>query len=89
MNHCRISQLKHLSNKTGYPLSLDFFHFVNRQQRCSARFDLRVWSDVLKNIGDSKTFLFLTKAIARTIALPKTASLYFEDIIDSTLVSQD
>ena len=56
VNHCRISQLKHMYDKTGCPLSLGFFHFVNRQQRCSARFDLHVWSDVLKNIGDSKIF---------------------------------
>ena len=41
-------------------LSLDVFHLVNRQQRCSARFDLHVLSNVLKNIGDSKTF-FLSK----------------------------
>ena len=30
------------------------------QQRFSARFDLHVWTHVLKNIGDSKTF-FLGK----------------------------
>ena len=39
VSHSRISRLKHMSDKTGYPLSLDFFHFVNRLQRCSARFD--------------------------------------------------
>ena len=36
VNHSRVSQLEHMSDKTGYPLSLDYFHFVNRQQRCSA-----------------------------------------------------
>ena len=75
VNHCRISQLKHMSDKTGYHLSLDLFHFV------SARFDLHVWNNVLTNIGDSKTF-FLTKAIARKIALSKSTrflppSLFF------------
>ena len=33
VNQSRISQLEYISNKTGYPLTLDFFHFVNRQQR--------------------------------------------------------
>ena len=56
VNHSRISQLQYITDKTGYLLTLDFFHFVNRQQRCSVRFDLHVWTDVLKNIGDSKTF---------------------------------
>ena len=61
VNQNRIwSLLEYMSNKTGYPWSLDFFHFVNRQQRCNARFDLHVWSNVLKNIGDSKNF-FLSK----------------------------
>ena len=56
VNHIRISPLEYMTDKTGYLLTLDFFHFVNRQQRCSTRFDLHVWSDVLKHIGDSKTF---------------------------------
>ena len=53
VNQSRISQLEYMSNKTGYPLTLDFFHFVNRQQRSSSRFDLHVWSNVSKNIGES------------------------------------
>ena len=40
VNRSRICQLKYMSDKTGYPLTLDFFHFVNRQQRCSAQIDL-------------------------------------------------
>ena len=39
---------------------MDFFYFVNRQQRCGALFDLHVWSNVL--IGNGKTF-FLTKIL--------------------------
>ena len=32
VNQNRIwSQLEYMSSKTGYPWSLDFFHFVNRQ----------------------------------------------------------
>ena len=31
-------------------------HFCNSQKRCSARFDLHVSNNVLKNIGDSNTF---------------------------------
>ena len=54
---------------------------------CRARFDLHVWNNVLKNIGDSKTF-FLSKAIARKIALSKSTRFYFEDIIDSTWANQ-
>ena len=42
VNHIRISQLEYITDETGYPLSLDFFHFVNRQQRCSAQFALHV-----------------------------------------------
>ena len=42
VNQSRISQLEYMTDKTGYRLTLDFFHFVNRQQRCSARFDLHV-----------------------------------------------
>ena len=57
------------------------------QQRWSARFDLHVWSNVLKNFGDSETF-FLSKAIARTIALSKSTRFYLEDIIDSTWTNQ-
>ena len=53
INQSRISQLEYMSNKTRYPLTLDFFHFVNRQQRSSAPFDLHVWSNVSKNIGES------------------------------------
>ena len=34
----RVSQLEYMSDKTGYPLTLDFSYFVNRRQRCSARF---------------------------------------------------
>ena len=56
VNQSRISQLEHMSDKTDYPLSLDFLHFVNRQQRCSSRFDLHAWTNVLKNIGDSNFF---------------------------------
>ena len=41
VNRNRISQLEHMSDKTDYPLSLDFFHFVKCQQRCSPRFDLQ------------------------------------------------
>ena len=48
VNQSRFSQLEYMTDKTGYLLTLDFFHFVNRQQSCSAPFDL--------NIGDSKTF---------------------------------
>ena len=70
--------------KTGYPLTLDFLYFINHQQRCTARFDLHVWSSVLKNIGDSKTF-FLSKAIAGKRALSKSTRFYFEHyIIDAT-----
>ena len=57
------------------------------QQRWSARFDLHVWSNVLKNFGDSETF-FLSKAIATTIALSKSTRFYLEDIIDSTWTNQ-
>ena len=46
--------LEHMSDETGYSSTLDFFYLVNRQQRCSARFDLHVWSNVLKNTGNSK-----------------------------------
>ena len=46
-----------------------------------------VWSNVLKNIGESKTF-FLVKAIARTIALSKTTRFYLGHIIDSTRDNQ-
>ena len=53
INQSRISQLEYMSDKTGYPLTLDFFHFANRQQRSSAPFDLHVWSNVSKNIGES------------------------------------
>ena len=42
VNQSRISQLEYMSNKTGYPLTLDFFHFVNHQQRSSVPFDLHV-----------------------------------------------
>ena len=56
VNQSRISQLEYMTDKTGYLLTMDFFHFVNRQQRYSDRFDLHVWSDVFKNIGDNKTF---------------------------------
>ena len=83
VNHSRISQLEHMTDKTSHPLTLDFFDFMYCQKRCNARFDLIVWSNVLKNIVDRKTF-FLSKAIARTIALSKTARYYFEDVIDST-----
>ena len=62
VNHSRMSQLEYMTDKTGYPLSLNFFDFVNRQQRYSARLDLHVWSNVLKNIGDGKTF-FLEKRL--------------------------
>ena len=31
VNRSRISQLKHMADKASYPLTLDFFHFVNRQ----------------------------------------------------------
>ena len=48
VNQSRISQLEYMT--------VDFFHFVNRQQWCSARYDLHVWSDDLKNIDDSKIF---------------------------------
>ena len=54
VNQSRIGQLEHKSDKTGYPLALDFLYFVNRQQRCSPRFDYHVWSNVLENIA--KTF---------------------------------
>ena len=41
VNHSRgISQPEQMSDITDFPLSLDFFHFVNRQQRCRPRFDL-------------------------------------------------
>ena len=66
VNRSRISQLEHMARKASYPLTLDVLHFIYCQKRCSARFDLHVWSNVLKNIGDSKTF-FLSKAIARVI----------------------
>ena len=56
VNRSRISQLEHMTDKASYPLTLDFFHFIYCQKRCSARFDLHVWSNVLKNIGDNKTF---------------------------------
>ena len=52
VNQSRISHLEYMTDKTGNLLTLDFFHYVNRQQRSSARFDLHVWSDVLKNIGE-------------------------------------
>ena len=42
VNHIRISQLEYITDETGFPLSLDFLHFVNRQQRCSTHFDLHV-----------------------------------------------
>ena len=42
VNHIRISQLEYITDETGYPLSLDFLHFVNRQRRCSTQFDLHV-----------------------------------------------
>ena len=66
VNRSRISQLEHMARKASYSLTLDFLHFICCQKRCSARFDLHVWSNVLKNIGDSKNF-FLSKAIARVI----------------------
>ena len=31
VNRSRISQLEHMADKASYPLTLDFFHFVNRQ----------------------------------------------------------
>ena len=37
VNQSRVSQLEYMTDKTGNILTLDFFHFVNRQQRCSAR----------------------------------------------------
>ena len=52
--YSRISKLEHMTDKTGYALSLDFFYFINRQPRSSAWFNLHVWSNVLKNIGNSK-----------------------------------
>ena len=64
VNCSRIRQLEHMADTASYPLTLDFFHFIYCQKWCSARFDLHVWSNVSKNIGDSKTF-FLSKAIAR------------------------
>ena len=42
VNQSRISQLEYMTDKTGYLLTLDFFHFVNRQQSCSVPFDLHV-----------------------------------------------
>ena len=42
INQSHISQLEYMTDKTGYLSTLDFFYFVNRQQRCSARFDLHV-----------------------------------------------
>ena len=56
VNRSRISQLEYMSDKASYPLTLDFFHFIYSQKRCSARFNLHVCSNVLKNIGDSNTF---------------------------------
>ena len=58
--HVNINILTHATSGppvilTGYPLTLDFFHFVNRHLRYSARFDLHFWRDVLKNI-DTETF---------------------------------
>ena len=40
VNQSRVSQLEYKTDKTGNLLTLDFFHFFNRQQRCSARFEL-------------------------------------------------
>ena len=82
VNHSRISQLEHMIDKTSHPLTLDCFNFMYCQKRCSARVDLIVWSNVSKNIGDRKTF-FLSKAIARTIALSKTSKRILKTI-DST-----
>ena len=42
VNQSRISHLEYMTDKTGNLLTLDFFHYVNRQQRSSARFDLHV-----------------------------------------------
>ena len=51
VNRSRISELEHMTDKASYLLTLDFFHFIYCQKRCSALFDLHVWS----NIGDNKT----------------------------------
>ena len=50
VNQSHISQLEHINDKK--------LAFLLHQslQRCSARFDLHVWSNVLKNIGDNRTF---------------------------------
>ena len=52
--------------------------FCNSQKRCSARFDLHVWS----NIGDNKT-ISLTKRLQEENADGK-ARFNVEHIIDST-----
>ena len=36
VNQSRVSHLEYMTDKTGYLLRLDFFHFVNSQQSCSA-----------------------------------------------------
>ena len=85
VNHSRIIQLEHMSDKLDIlcrwtPFSTS--SIVNRSVALDS-----TWSNVLKNIGDSKTF-FLSKAIAGTIALSKFTRFYFEDIIDSTWPNQ-
>ena len=34
VNPSRTSQLEYMTDKSGYPLTLDFVYFVNRRQRC-------------------------------------------------------
>ena len=80
VNHSRIIQLEHMSDKLAILCRWTFStsSIVNRSVALDS-----TSSNVLKNIGDSKTF-FLSKAIAKTIALSKFTRFYFEVIIDST-----
>ena len=80
VNHSRIIQLEHMSDKLDILCRWTFStsSIVNRSVALDS-----TGRNVLKNIGDSKTF-FLSKAIARTIALSKFTCFYFENIIDST-----
>ena len=80
VNHSRIIQLEHMSDKLAILCRWTFStsSIVNRSVALDS-----TSSNVLKNIGDSKTF-FLSKAIAKTIALSKFTRFYFEVILDST-----
>ena len=60
--------------------------FCNSQKRCSARFDLHVSSNLLKNIGDSNTF-----SLAKRLREGNTegkARFYVIHIIDCLLSNQ-